>query len=227
MRNVLFIALAMMTLSLHAVDRSWDLYKKQTLQFQEQIPGWCSLEKAEKMMQLIYDTHPGTCVEIGVFGGSSVYPTAKALKYLNAGVVHAIDPWSKEECLEGYTSDDLHYQWWASIDLATVLQNFMHMLKSYRLNDHCNVMRMSSREALSYFTDESIDILHIDGNHSEASALADVQMFFPKLKKGGYLWFDDVNWSSTSKAVEYLMYSEQFVMDNQGSTSTCFLFQKI
>lgn len=59
--------------------------------------------------------------------------------------------------------------------------------------DFCYGMCMSSRHALSHFMNESIDILHINGNHTEANALADVQMFLPKLKKGGYLWFDDVN----------------------------------
>ncbi len=101
------------------------------------------------------------------------------------------------------------------------------MLNSYKLSEYCNVMRMSSLHALPLFADESIDILHIDGNHTEENALADVLMYLPKLKKGGYLWFDDVNWTSTHKAVEYLMSSEQLVMDAQRSTSTCFLFQKL
>ncbi len=227
MKNLLFIALATMTFSLNATNQSWNAYKEQTLRNQAEIPGWCSLEKAEKMMQLIYDAHPVTCVEIGVFGGSSIYPTAKALKYLKAGVVYAIDPWSTADCLVGYSSDDPNYQWWGSVDLYEIYENFRQMLKSYKISDHCKVMRMSSRMALPNFSDESIDILHIDGNHTEENALADVQMYLPKLKKGGYLWFDDVNWTSTHKAVEYLMSSEELVMDVLRSTSTCFLFQKM
>jgi cephalosporin hydroxylase len=227
MKNRFFIALTVATLSLHAVDLDWDLYKTETLQFQEQIQGWCSLEKAEKMMQLIYDTHPKTCVEIGVFGGSSIYPTAKALKYLDSGKVHAIDSWSTEDCQEGYNATDANFQWWGSFDLNEIYLNFEQMLKSYQLGSYCNVMRMSSQQAVSSFADESIDILHIDGNHTEEVALADVKMYLPKLKKGGYLWFDDVNWTSTSRAVGHLMFSGLFTFDRERSTNTCFLFQKL
>jgi hypothetical protein len=193
----------------------------------EKTQGWCSREKAEKMMQLIYDTHPHHCVEIGVFGGSSIYPTAKALKYLKRGVVHAIDPWSNEECVKGYDSYDPNYQWWALVDLNEIYQGFLNMLKFHHLTRYCHVMRMTSKEALTYFVDESIDILHIDGNHTEAIALADVTMYLPKIKKGGYLWFDDANWVSVGKAVEHLMFSPELTHDTDRSTETCFLFKKI
>ncbi|MES2122454.1 MAG: class I SAM-dependent methyltransferase [Chlamydiota bacterium] len=225
MKTGLLIALTTMSLSLHATDFAWDVYKRQTLQFQGQIPGWCNAEKAEKMMNLIYSIQPEICVEIGVFGGSSIYPTAKALKYLKKGVVYAIDPWTNDACLEGYAADDPNYQWWGSVNLEDIFLNFTNMLKIHQIAPRCNVLRMSSREALSHFANESIDILHVDGNHTEASALADVQMFVPKLKKGGYLWFDDANWGSTSKAVEYL--SRHLVKDEQNSNSCYLLFRKV
>lgn len=227
MKYFSLIALTLLTLPLHGTDSVWNSFRERVLQFQTQIPGWCSIEKAEKMMQLIYDTRPNICVEIGVFGGSSIYPTARALQYLKKGVVYAIDPWSREECLEGYTPEDPNYQWWASIDLSEVFQNFGLMLKRYKLTNYCHVMRMSSKQALPHFADNSIDILHIDGNHTEAPSLADVQMFVPKIKKGGYLWLDDANWTSMNKAVEYLMLSEQFAVDYERSTNACLLFQKI
>jgi predicted O-methyltransferase YrrM len=232
MKNWLFAPLMMFTCALYATDLRWDNYKKQTLQFQDKIPGWCTLEKAEKMMQLIYDTHPTLCVEIGVFGGSSIYPTAKALKYLRAGVVYAIDPWATGECLEGYEPEDANYQWWGSVDLSLVYQNFRQMLITYGLTNHCKVLRMSSQQAVSEFDDESIDILHIDGNHTENVVFSDIQLFLPKVKKGGYIWFDDVHWSSGScytvhRALEYALASGEVIFRPERSMDNCFLFQKM
>ena len=65
-------------------------------------------------------------------------------------------------------------------------------------------MKMTSEEALQHFADESIDILHIDGNHTADVALSDAYMWLPKVKKGGYIWFDDANWPTTAKAGAYL-----------------------
>jgi hypothetical protein len=66
-------------------------------------------------------------------------------------------------------------------------------------------MRMTSKESVIFFPDNSIDILHIDGNHSEDPALFDAKNWLPKVRPGGYIWFDDANWPTTKKAVDYLL----------------------
>jgi hypothetical protein len=209
---------------LHAND-SWEIHKQKALSYQSQIPGWCSLEKAEKMMNLIYNSHPKICVEIGVFGGSSISPTAQALKYLNQGVVFAIDPWTNQDCTEGYSSEDANYKWWNSIDMENILSQFKLMLSSHGLTPYCKILRTTSELAITTFENDSIDILHVDGNHSEESALRDVMLYFPKVKKNGYIWFDDVNWSSTNKAVQYLKEHCTLNLDYSIGNS-CYLFQK-
>ncbi len=213
------------TVCLNGSEKEWESYKANTLAHQHEAQGWCTQEKAEKLMELIYDTHPSICVEIGVFGGSSIYPTARALKYLEAGKVYAIDPWIKEDCQEGYDPNDPNYIWWCSIDLESIYKGFLHLLKKNRLEAFCQPMRMASEEALSFFSDESIDILHIDGNHTAEVALLDAQMWLPKVKSGGYIWFDDVNWASTAKAVAYL--DENCIVDFTRSVGReCLLFKK-
>jgi len=208
-----------------SAELCWEDYKQHTLAHQPEIMGWCTLEKAEKMMELIHDTHPQLCVEIGVFGGSSIYPTAAALRFFKKGVVYAIDPWAHQECLEGYSSTDVNALWWEKVDLDEVYRYFNGMLQHYNLIHFCSVLRMSSENALGRFQNESIDVLHIDGNHSEEAALSDVQMFLPKVKKGGYIWFDDANWSTTRKAVSYLR--EQCILETDRSIiPACLLFRK-
>lgn len=204
MKKFLILCLLTLATALHAHTLQWPLYKAKVLPELSTIDGWCSQEKAQRMMDLIYQTHPQICVEIGVFGGSSIYPTACALAYLKSGVVYAIDPWTKMDCSEGYTPGDPNYEWWNSIDLEKIYSNFLHMLKKYKLQHYCKVMRMTAEQACPYFVDGTIDILHIDGNHSEDSALRDAILYLPKVKSGGYIWFDDANWESTTKAIAFL-----------------------
>lgn len=210
---------------LNGTEASWENCKAYTLVHQHDAQGWCTEEKAEKMMDLICDVKPTVCVEIGVFGGSSIFPTARALQYLDHGVVYAIDPWIKADCQEGYDPNDPNYIWWSSIDLENIYQGFLALLKKYHLNAFCHPMRMTSELALDFFQDESIDILHIDGNHTSEVALSDAKMWLPKVKSGGYIWFDDVNWASTAKAVTYL--DERCDVDLSRSVGKeCLLFKK-
>lgn len=217
--------LSLITLSTSLVAADWNGFKQDKLQYLSQIPGWCSPEKAQKMMDLILEVRPKICVEIGVFGGSSIYPTACALSFTNGGIVYAIDPWSTEECLKGYTPGDPNYNWWGMIDQEKIYQDFLNMLRHFRVANYCKAMRSNAAMALSTFADNSIDILHVDGNHTEDSAFKDVTMYLPKVKKGGYIWFDDANWSSTNKAVMFLMENCQFLPDRSVGNA-CLLFYK-
>ena len=203
---------------------NWKQHQNLVLSQQKNIPGWCPSEKAIRMMNLIYQIKPQICVEIGVFGGSSIYPTASALKFLGQGKVYAIDPWENSHCLEGYTPDNIHYQWWSSIDLEKIYIGFLNMLEEFKIRDHCVPMKMTALKALSHFADGSIDILHIDGNHTEENAFQDAQNYLPKVKPGGYIWFDDINWSTTRKAWEFLN-SECKAIESL-STNEYVLFQK-
>jgi len=206
---------------------NWARYKKQALPQQKTVQGWCTEAKAEKLMNLIYKTHPKICVEIGVFGGSSIYPTAAALQFLNeGGVIYAIDPWEKVDCLVGYEPNDANFKWWNMINLEMVYQDFLKMVNDSGFSNYCHVMRMPSLNAVSNFLDGSIDILHIDGNHTEAAALMDAELFLPKVKVGGYIWFDAANWSSTNKAIAFL--KEHCVFDVENSAGNeCLLFHKL
>ena len=226
--NKLAFTFFTMTSSLLFCNTPWESYKQDGLQHQHLIAGWCSREKAEKMMDLILETQTTICVEIGVFGGASIYPTALALNYRGAGVVYAIDPWATAECTKGYEPDHPNYHWWNQVNLEQVFQGFKHMLNAFSLNPYCHILRMTALEALSTFEDNSIDILHIDGNHTEASALADIQLYFPKVKSGGYIWFDDANWPTTQKGLAFLLNNDEVVKEKtiEGEGTCCVLFRK-
>ncbi len=210
---------------LQPTSNAWKEYKQETINHIGSLPGWCSAGKAEKMMDLILEVKPNICAEIGVFGGSSMFPTARALNYILTGRVYCIDSWAQQPAIEGYSVGNPHYEWWSRIDYDGLLNGFLKMLSERNLANRCAILRMRSEDAVSWFADESIDILHIDGNHATEAVLKDVRLFLPKVKRGGYIWFDDADWPSTLPAQKLLLI-QCFVIKERSEGNSCLLFQK-
>ena len=61
-------------------------------------------------------------------------------------------------------------------------------------------MRMWSTEAVDKIKDE-IDMIFIDGDHSYSGVKTDVDLYFPKLKKGGIICMHDYGWAEGVKKV--------------------------
>jgi hypothetical protein len=186
--------------------------------------GWCSKEKALNFIDLVLEVQPKTCVEIGVFGGSSILPVASALKFLSQGVIIGIDPWDKLECIKYFDpiEDKAHLDWWGKVNLDHIYISYLNMLKRYKLLDYCITMKTTSEKAISEI--DSIDILYIDGNHSEIVSTHDVRLYFPKVVSGGYIWLDDSLWPGTQQAKDLLLESCEVIklIDN----GNCILFKK-
>ncbi len=181
----------------------WPEYKEQVIQYLPRLEGWCTKEKAERLMNIIVNTSADMYVEIGVFGGSSFLPAIAALDYQNKGYGYAIDPWAVAPCLEGY--DGENYAWWSKVNYEKILLGFVSSMKEANLEHRYWVLRMTSKEALSLFETDTIKVLHIDGQHSEVSSLFDVMHWLEKVAPNGRIIFDDANWPMTQKAVDYLL----------------------
>lgn len=184
---------------------SWEVYRDHILEEQVHFTGWCPREKAKQIMELVRANPSGLCVEVGVYGGSSFFPLAATLAFKGEGVAYAIDPWDNASCVEGYEEGDKFDTFWGKAKLDKVLYKFLEDMHRNHLDGFYVLMRMSSAQSWSYFADESIDFLHIDGNHSEQAALFDVAHWLPKVKRGGIVCFDDAWWESTQPAIELLL----------------------
>lgn len=195
--------------SLHGASTSWNEYKLNTLRVVKTMEGWCTDEKADRLMELVRKASPQITVEVGVFGGRSFLPMVMAMQYNNKGIGYGIDPWAVQPCLVGNSGDN--YEWWSKLDLNKIMVGFINFMHVNKLDNRYCLMRMTSTESVPFFQDNSIDILHIDGNHAEDSALFDVKSWYPKVRAGGYIIFDDANWATTQKAVNYL--SERCKLD--------------
>jgi cephalosporin hydroxylase len=215
--------LLIFTASLHA-DARTDELKKQVCLILPSLEGWCSREKALAFIDLILQEKPKMCVEIGVFGGASLFPVASALKYHGEGVVIGIDPWDKLECIKYLDprEDEAHFKWWSHLDLQSIYHSYTSMLKRYQLEGYCKTVATTSEKAAMGLN--SIDILHLDGNHSNIASVQDVTLYLPKVRSGGYIWLNDCLWEEMQDSVELLLNSCEVVkLVDHGN---CILFRK-
>ena len=176
------------------------------------IHGWCTIEKANKLMEIVEASKPTLSVELGVFGGKSLLPIALMSKKLNpASKVIGIDAWSARACVEG-TNDKENNDWWVNIDYTKMFRYTQNLMITNGVGDIVELWKETSRDSIVKFSDNSIDILHQDSNHSEEVTCEEVELYWTKVKEGGYWIFDDTNWPTTQKA--------QLLLVSKGYTET-------
>ncbi len=168
----------------------------------KEIVGWLTPEVGAAMRNLIWKVKPDVCVEIGVFAGKSLINTALALKENGHGVVYGIDPWRKEIAILGaeLTMEDPAY--WDGIDLDAVHYDCIRAIWQHELEHYAVVIRATSKDARRLIAWDSVDILYIDGGHTEKASTYDAEIYTPCVKNGGHIWMDDTNYSSLKAAIE-------------------------
>ena len=176
------------------------------------IQGWCSPEKAKKFIDLTLRIKPDLCVEIGTYAGSSLFPVACTLKYLQHGVVVAIDAWDKLEAIKYFDpiTGSLHIDYWGRINMDQVYYSFLNLLRAHELTEYCIPMRTTSERAAPV-VNGSIDFLYIDGNHSRIVSMKDVASYLPKVRPGGYICVNDPLDTELQDAVDTLLETCEFV----------------
>lgn len=183
--------------------------------------GWCSELKALSLADMILRIHPSIIVEIGVFGGRSLIPQAMALREdAKGGIIYGIDPWRTEDALEGNLSP-ADKEWWGKLNIEHIHACCMKEIWKHQLEPHSIIIRNASQHVPKLFPG-GIDILHIDGTHSEEASTRDVNLYLPQLRFGGYLLFDDSDWPTAQKAVA--MVAKE--CDQIDKVDSCILFRR-
>lgn len=209
--------------SLHAEMEEEELKKRVCKQLPN-MEGWCTQEKALNFIDLVLQTKPDVCVEIGVFGGASVFPVASALKFLGKGTIIGIDPWDKIECIKYFepVEERAQLDWWGKVNLNSIYEKYLKMIKQFELENFCITMKTTSAKAAADIG--VIDILYLDGNHSELISTQDVQLYLPKVRSGGYIWINDILWPTLQQAIDLLLEScDPIKLIDNGN---CILFKK-
>jgi predicted O-methyltransferase YrrM len=157
------------------------------------LEGWASPEKLAATCELIAGIKPVTIVEIGTFGGKWLIPVAMAAPDAKC---HAIDPYSAGACVEGMTTEQNKAYWSNQNMLNAVKAGFLAAVRDLELQN-ITLHQMTSAEAVAQFADGSIDILHSDGNHSAEPTMRDLKLWLPKVRVGGVVIQDDIQWTES------------------------------
>jgi GR25 family glycosyltransferase involved in LPS biosynthesis len=182
----------------------WNKFKSEIIDEVHKITGWSNPRRTNKLLDFLYENKPKTCVEIGTFGGSTAFQIAKVLSFLNQGVLYSIDAWDPQEASKGLKKDSA-IQWWHSINLENVKHGCQSMIVAKQLESYCKLIHLTSKKAVSLFSDETIDFLYIDGNDSAEGSLEDVTTYFPKVRVGGFICLNNLDKQEKNESIAFLM----------------------
>ena len=122
---------------------------------------------------------PSTIVELGTHNGVSYSSMCQAVKSLGVPTrCFAVDTWKGDEHA-GYYPEKIYR------DFAS--------FHDQRYSAFSRLVRSTFDEALPYFEDRSIDLLHIDGLHSYEAIRHDFESWLPKLTSNAVVIFHDTN----------------------------------
>jgi predicted O-methyltransferase YrrM len=169
--------------------------------------GWCIDEKRNLIHNLIKTTHSKVCVEIGVYKGSSLFSFAEVLEKIEGKII-GIDPWSFEMSKNEIPFWDKNQEEFFYNELLkgqetfdSIYKNVCEIIENNDLSKTITIIREPSEDSFIHFEKESIDVLHIDGNHNEMNVSRDILLYLPLVKKGGYIIMDDSSWDSVRNSI--------------------------
>jgi predicted O-methyltransferase YrrM len=190
------------------------------------LEGWCSRGKAETLAAYILREKPKICVEIGVFGGRSLVPCAAALKHNGGGSIYGIEAWCADIAVK-YPTNEVNDKWWREIDYKALKRDFLAFVCTHDLVEQVKIIEAPSDRAQFCF--DGIDFLHIDGAHSPVNSVQDVILYAQKVKSGGIVVCDDINWPETElayKLVQSMCTPLELIPDTATGDAACAVLRK-
>ncbi len=122
---------------------------------------------------------PSTLVELGVDRGESYFAFCQSAAENTTGTrCIGVDSWQGDQHAGGY-------------DETTFAQVSAHNRANY--GAFSTLIRSSFDAALAMFEPESVDVLHLDGLHTELAVRRDIDSWLPKVRPGGVVLLHDVD----------------------------------
>jgi predicted O-methyltransferase YrrM len=146
------------------------------------------------LSELLADLEVKDAVEIGTRKGKSALVWLMNNPDMN---LTCIDPWLPYAKAKHQVRQDRHYE------------NAVKVLSEYK---NTNILRMVSMEGIKHFKDESLDFVHIDGNHEFDYCCPDIIYWSHKLRKGGIMVVHDYcsyHWNGVMEAVNAYTHCHQ------------------
>jgi hypothetical protein len=167
------------------------------------LHGWCEVDKALTLVNLVLASKARRIVEIGTWGGRSAIPMALACRQNGDGVVICIDPWNPNASADGQTTE-VDRKWWGTdVNHELVYQHFRYTIKEFHMEQWFEIHRVKSADV---DPPPNIEILHVDGNHGP-DAYLDTTRYGVNVVIGGFCILDDLGWfgGHVQRAADWLL----------------------
>ncbi|RUR67415.1 glycosyltransferase [Variovorax guangxiensis] len=127
---------------------------------------------------IVESIKPRVIVELGTHYGHSYFSFCQAVEHARLSTkCYAVDLWKGDEHA-GLYGEEVY---------ASVTSG------NSRFEEFSRLLRMTFDDAASYFSDGSVDLLHIDGLHTYEAVKHDFETWRPKLSQQGLVLFHDIN----------------------------------
>lgn len=165
------------------------------------VPAYCLDNTRNFIKSHMSSIYSGIFVEIGVYGGSTLLDIYDICK-TNNNQIYGIDPWDKITIFNGqnYDESNLTVRTQEINRYTHVKNNLMNIISSNNLN--INILNENSWDVYNTFEDNSINCIHIDGDHSYEGVKKDLTLYWIKIKSGGMIINDDYHWGGVKKAID-------------------------
>ena len=141
------------------------------------VSAW--IEHVPFAFWIVETFEPKVVVELGVHNGTSYFAFCQAVKTLNlSATCYGVDTWKGDEHAGFYEEETYN------------------KVTSYNTNNYSRfstLIRSTFDEAIEYFIDGTINLLHIDGLHTYEAVKHDFTNWLPKLAPDAIVIFHDIN----------------------------------
>uniref|UniRef100_A0A6C0E135 Methyltransferase n=1 Tax=viral metagenome TaxID=1070528 RepID=A0A6C0E135_9ZZZZ len=134
-------------------------------------------------------------LEIGAFQGANALTFWKLYCENTSGKseIHLVDPWISYNDYNEYANEQ-------SSNYKNLLSNISRAPEACISSFY--IHRGFSYDKLLNFNNDYFDIIYIDGNHKPEYVIEDAVLSFRKLKRHGYMIFDDYGWEEVHVGVD-------------------------
>jgi hypothetical protein len=156
-----------------------DWFSESSIWVPNRIVPSAWLEHAPFCFWLVGAARPRTFVELGTYRGFSYFAFCQAVQQQGIETTcRAIDTWKGDEHTGFYGEE-----------VFSEVQAYHNSIYS----SFSQLIRSRFADAVNYFADESIDILHIDGRHFYMDVKTDFETWVPKLSDRAIVLFHDID----------------------------------
>jgi hypothetical protein len=121
--------------------------------------------------------------------------------------LHCIDSWIWTFCPNDNESHISNTNPDKVAGCSSAKNNFYNRLKNKIESKRCIPIQLDSISAATNFMDASVDVIYIDADHSYESVKSDLNIWYPKIRDGGFICGHDYQvsggtWPGVTKAVD-------------------------